>query len=597
MLTLTVISVNNAPSATPIAAHFGPQGGTIGRNAGVTLVLPDEARTISRQQANIRFDGQRYFFDEHGANASTVNGVSVGAGKSAALNNGDMLAVGPYVLRVTIAAATPAPVAPTPAAAMGDATRMFGPAERPKVPQAPPMPQAAPAMPAAPMPASASVADPLAADPFGFAPAAPAQRAAASADPFADLFGTPSASAPSPASDPLAAHGATLGTAPVPSPAASFPPGSAIPEDFDPFASGTFKGHTPAQPEALSLGTPADDQSNIDKLFGLSNSTSSNPLDALPAVPPGSTAAGPGAASLDPLALFGGPAAGSASALDALGSPASHGIGPAAHNHTPEIHSAFTPPRVQAPTSPPAAPTAMLDDIVRSVAPSRQLPTSSNAHIQQPVSYSANHGTASADQQALISALAEGLGSPLNLPQGLTEEFMFRMGGLVKEAVQGTIDLLAARAVSKREVKANATMIMERNNNPLKFSSDARSALLFLLSGQLDPAFMPPIAAMRDAHNDLRSHQFGVMAGMRAALEGVLDRFTPEELEKRLTTKGVLDSLIPATRKAKLWDLYTEMYKEIAREASDNFHKLYGQAFVKAYEEQVALLKQQDARH
>jgi FHA domain-containing protein len=39
------------------------------------------------------------------------------------------------------------------------------------------------------------------------------------------------------------------------------------------------------------------------------------------------------------------------------------------------------------------------------------------------------------------------------------------------------------------------------------------------------------------------------------------------------------------------------MYKEIAREASDNFHKLYGQAFVKAYEEQVALLKQQDARH
>jgi FHA domain-containing protein len=239
----------------------------------------------------------------------------------------------------------------------------------------------------------------------------------------------------------------------------------------------------------------------------------------------------------------------------------------------------------------------MLDDIVRSVTPAKPAPMSSNAHIQQQVLPTVNQAAANADQQALISALAEGLGSPLNLPQGLTEEFMFRMGGLVKEAVQGTIDLLAARAVSKREVKANATMIMERNNNPLKFSSDARSALLFLLSGQLDPAFMPPIAAMRDAHNDLRSHQFGVMAGMRAALEGVLDRFTPEELEKRLTTKGVLDSLIPATRKAKLWDLYTEMYKEIAREASDNFHKLYGQAFVKAYEEQVALLKQHDSSH
>jgi FHA domain-containing protein len=597
MLTLTVISVNSTPSATPMAAHFGPQGGTIGRNAGVTLVLPDEARTISRQQANIRFDGQRYFFDEHGANASTVNGVSVGAGKSAALNNGDTLAIGPYVLQVTIAAATPAPVAPTPAAAMGDATRMFGPAERPTVPQAQPMPQVAPAMPAAPTPRSASVADPLAADPFGFAPAAPAQSAVASSDPFADLFGAPAAAAPAPASHPVA-HAAALGPAPAPAPVASFAPGSAIPDDFDPFASGTFKGRAPAQPEALSFGAPADDQSNIDKLFGLGGSTSSNPLDALPEVQPGSgAAAAPGAASLDPLALFGGPAAGGASALDALGSPAARGVGPAAHNHTPEIHSAFTPPRVQAPAAPPAAPTAMLDDIVRSVTPAKPAPMSSNAHIQQQVLPTVNQAAANADQQALISALAEGLGSPLNLPQGLTEEFMFRMGGLVKEAVQGTIDLLAARAVSKREVKANATMIMERNNNPLKFSSDARSALLFLLSGQLDPAFMPPIAAMRDAHNDLRSHQFGVMAGMRAALEGVLDRFTPEELEKRLTTKGVLDSLIPATRKAKLWDLYTEMYKEIAREASDNFHKLYGQAFVKAYEEQVALLKQHDSSH
>ena len=96
-----------------------------------------------------------------------------------------------------------------------------------------------------------------------------------------------------------------------------------------------------------------------------------------------------------------------------------------------------------------------------------------------------------------MAAFCEGLGSPLNLPDGVTEEFMFRMGGLVREAVSGTVDLLNARAVTKREVKASATVIMERNNNPLKFSPDAKTAMLYLVSGRLNPAFMPPIARRR----------------------------------------------------------------------------------------------------
>jgi len=36
--------------------------------------------------------------------------------------------------------------------------------------------------------------------------------------------------------------------------------------------------------------------------------------------------------------------------------------------------------------------------------------------------------------------------------------------------------------------------------------------------------FMPAAPAMRDAYDDLRAHQFGFIAGMRAALEGVLAR-------------------------------------------------------------------------
>jgi FHA domain-containing protein len=83
------------------------------------------------------------------------------------------------------------------------------------------------------------------------------------------------------------------------------------------------------------------------------------------------------------------------------------------------------------------------------------------------------------------------------------------------------------------------------------------------------------------------------MAGMRAALEGVLARFEPGQLESRLSGGSMLDSLVPMSRRAKLWDLFTELYGDISREAEDDFHQLFGKAFLKAYEEQIDRLKRQ----
>ena len=102
---------------------------------------------------------------------------------------------------------------------------------------------------------------------------------------------------------------------------------------------------------------------------------------------------------------------------------------------------------------------------------------------------------------------------------------------------------------------------------------------------------MPPTEAMRDAYDDLRAHQIGFVAGLRAALASVLNRFTPTELEARLTSRSLLDSVLPANRKAKLWDLYEQRYSEISREAEDDFHSLFGREFLKAYEAQIAQLQ------
>jgi FHA domain-containing protein len=155
--------------------------------------------------------------------------------------------------------------------------------------------------------------------------------------------------------------------------------------------------------------------------------------------------------------------------------------------------------------------------------------------------------------------------------------------------------LLLARMLTKREVRADLTMIAPRENNPLKFSPSVEVALAHLLSPQ-GRGFMPPLQAMKDAHDDLRSHQFGFMAGMRAALAGVLERFDPVQLEKRITQKTMMDSLLPVNRKAKLWDLFAERYREISFEAEEDFHMLFGKEFLRAYEAQIAKLEQDDKR-
>jgi type VI secretion system FHA domain protein len=101
---------------------------------------------------------------------------------------------------------------------------------------------------------------------------------------------------------------------------------------------------------------------------------------------------------------------------------------------------------------------------------------------------------------------------------------------------------------------------------------------------------MAAAPAMRDAFDDLRAHQLGVMAGMKAALDGVLDRFNPQQLEAQLTQKSKLNALLPSLRKARLWELFQELFGQLSSEAQDDFEELFGKAFLRAYEAQLDLL-------
>ncbi|MGL5002601.1 MAG: type VI secretion system-associated FHA domain protein TagH, partial [Casimicrobium sp.] len=134
--------------------------------------------------------------------------------------------------------------------------------------------------------------------------------------------------------------------------------------------------------------------------------------------------------------------------------------------------------------------------------------------------------------------------------------------------------------------RADVTMIVSRGNNPIKFAPDGEAAAMQLL-GTPFPGFMPPVDSMQDAFDDLRAHQIGVIAGSRAAFAAVLQRFDPASLEEKLGAGGVLDSLMPNARKAKLWSLYTDLFREILKQAEDDYGALFSEQFRRAYEDEV----------
>ena len=80
-----------------------------------------------------------------------------------------------------------------------------------------------------------------------------------------------------------------------------------------------------------------------------------------------------------------------------------------------------------------------------------------------------------------------------------------------------------------------------------------------------------------------------VQLALDRALLGLLRRFEPEALEKRLQP-GMLGNLLPGARKARTWELFCATYKDIAREAEDDFQSVFGREFARAYDAQIRKL-------
>ncbi|HTP60721.1 MAG TPA: type VI secretion system-associated FHA domain protein TagH [Burkholderiales bacterium] len=197
-----------------------------------------------------------------------------------------------------------------------------------------------------------------------------------------------------------------------------------------------------------------------------------------------------------------------------------------------------------------------------------------------------------AGMRAAVDAFLTGAGlEGKKIADADIEAFLLQSGKIMRAAVEGSMALLAARATAKKELRAeDRTMVASKDNNPLKLMSDPQEALAFLFDTKDHGAggFLDPVQAVGDAFEDLRAHEVALFAGMRAALLGAIQRFDPKTLEAELEKSA---GGLGLNRKAKLWEQFAAFQQKLARDAEDDFNKVFGREFMGTYMAQVKQLR------
>ncbi len=178
-----------------------------------------------------------------------------------------------------------------------------------------------------------------------------------------------------------------------------------------------------------------------------------------------------------------------------------------------------------------------------------------------------------------------------------TKETAIIIGQVLQEALQGTMELLRSRAETKDVFRVgDKTIISIARNNPLKFLPTAEHVItqLIIANDNDNLAYTPLVEAVQESFDDLKAHQFALSMSIQEALSATIkDYFSPQNLQEKLERSGAISSVLPWQKKANLWKLFEEAYDGIEEEASEQFQLVLERKIANAYEAHMHQIKQQ----
>lgn len=210
---------------------------------------------------------------------------------------------------------------------------------------------------------------------------------------------------------------------------------------------------------------------------------------------------------------------------------------------------------------------------------SKDLPIESR---DQPAPRAVDPAVAIPDGRALAEAFLRGAKLPAKTRLDDPVAFLENQGVLFRLLIDGLVSALRARNIFKEAMKLGNTYVAVKDNNPLKFAPTAKKAMSMLI--EPEEGYLRADDAIEQAFADLQHHNLALLAGMEAAIHGLVQRLDPKTIERSVpdAKKKGLGQLVNAAP-ARAWQDYRREYDKLMADLEENLNAVIGRDFLPAY--------------
>lgn len=159
-----------------------------------------------------------------------------------------------------------------------------------------------------------------------------------------------------------------------------------------------------------------------------------------------------------------------------------------------------------------------------------------------------------------------------------------RLGVIYRQVIEDLCSLMSDRAMLKNALQLERTTISARDNNPLKWASPQRVAVDLLREDERS-GFLTGAAAFESSFADLRRHGACLLAGSRAAVQGVLDDLDPDKLD------GAKKQSLNFSRYETAWKQFQARHAQLLADAGARGAGRVERLFREGYEAQLKALE------
>lgn len=176
--------------------------------------------------------------------------------------------------------------------------------------------------------------------------------------------------------------------------------------------------------------------------------------------------------------------------------------------------------------------------------------------------------------------LMRGLGLSLACDPGpATQEALYDMGKTLRVMVEGLLRLQAEQAALADK------LLRPVEDNPLRLGLNCDETLALMFADQKSPVHLSAPAAVTEVLHNIRIHHIANQQAIHAALQSMLQAFSPDALLQRFCHYRRGDESVPDGVRA--WEMYQHYFSELTSPRQQGVQRLFQQVYAQAYDRAI----------